>query len=535
MDRLPIAVGPAHELRARSRLFRALEEAFPVRFLSGRTAEATAAVAAISFSPDDDVARLPIPRIFEVEPRRSRQAVRSTVTFSNAPLVDSALRGRSLEDGNERGPGLDARDGVTVLAACDDDVVWALSRDGQQTRERTAFDVPEIEADESLRDHVSTGNIMRLLPLVHFLRDVAGDRMWKARRSAATIVIDDPNLHWTSYSGVNYRDLAAHAGHHGYHVVMATIPLDCWYADPRAVAIFRDKPERLSLAIHGNDHRRGELGISDERTATTIAAQALRRVMSFESRTGLRVARIMVPPHEACSKTTMSALMKLGYEGVSLTRAYQWRSVVGDAPHAGREESPEIAGWFPAEVLANGFPIFVRRPFLDCDDITLRVFLGQPIVLYGHAEELRDHDSLAEVAKFVNGHGDVEWTSLTSMTRTNFEHLYDANELVVRPFARAVDVTAREGTDGLTVELPCGVDAGLVEIRVVSAAASDLRVPGTGETSVRLVPREDEATIRIEIRARTTLDPNAIPPPPSRLWPLARRFATEARDRLRLA
>ena len=70
---------------------------------------------------------------------------------------------------------------------------------------------------------------------------------------------------------------------------MATIPLDWWFAHPRA-ALLREHPAALSLVFHGRPHR-PRAGAGEGGGGVALAAQALRRAPAFERRSGPRCAR----------------------------------------------------------------------------------------------------------------------------------------------------------------------------------------------------------------------------------------------------
>ena len=125
--------------------------------------------------------------------------------------------------------------------------------------------LPNWANGQTLRDHLCPGSFMGLLPLLHFLGQLLGDQGWKLPAPRAAFVIDDPNLHWPSYGFLKYPQLAEHASRHGYHLAFATVPLDGWRVDARAVATMREHPAALSLLIHGNDHVARELAGLEQR------------------------------------------------------------------------------------------------------------------------------------------------------------------------------------------------------------------------------------------------------------------------------
>src|SRR5207253_606662 len=142
--------------------------------------------------------------------------------------------------------------GDLVLACCGDRPVWLLRKSLVGDRHLVAAAPDELEANEVLRHHIRAGRFLGLLPLVHFLRQISGDAAWVAPPLRASFIIDDPNLHFPSYGYVHYRQLAEHARRYGYHVSVASIPLDFHYVHPVAAGIFRDHPSLLSLTVHGN-------------------------------------------------------------------------------------------------------------------------------------------------------------------------------------------------------------------------------------------------------------------------------------------
>ena len=195
---------------------------------------------------------------------------------------------------------------------------------------------------------------MGLLPLLHFLRQLLADEGWKLPAPRAAFVIDDPNLHWPSYGFLKYPQLAEHASRHGYHLAFATVPLDGWRVDARAVATMREHPAALSLLIHGNDHVARELaGLDSDRQAEAAMAQALRRIAALERASGLSVARVMAPPHGVCSEAALRAMFRLGFEAACISRPYPWRD--------GLPAPTPLAGWHPAELVAGGIPVAPRQ------------------------------------------------------------------------------------------------------------------------------------------------------------------------------
>jgi hypothetical protein len=286
---------------------------------------------------------------------------------------------------------------------------------------QTACLPDELAKGEALRERLRPGHSRALLPLARFLAELTAHLRPAPPPLHAAFVIDDPNLRRPRYGHVDYAQLLAHARAHRYHVAIAMVPLDARRAHPRAVEIFRAGARHLSLCIHGNDHDGAELGrLHGDAQARAVVAQALARTAAFERRTGLGVDRVMVPPHERLSEPCARALRAFGFAAVCTTRPYPW---VADTPEqhwlARPPEAGPLAAWGPVDRVAGGLPVLLRADFAHPrEDLALRAFLGQPLILYGHHDLLADGPgALVEAAEQINRLGEVRWRSLGEIAR----------------------------------------------------------------------------------------------------------------------
>ena len=429
-QRRAVAVRSAGALLSHRRLFDALERAFPVRFIAEGAADAVvtdgtappAGVPALVFSPGG--------------------ADSEVVTFSGDAPVDRRLRGIGL---SSRGLGrpLEAGRGDIVLA----DGAWVRTP-GPAPVDRVRVALPSLGAEEVLRDALQEHRALGAIALVDLLRRVTADVAPAPPPLRAVLLFDDPNLRWRSYGYIDYRALLRHAQEHGYHAAMAMIPLDARWPHASAVKLFRRHADRLSLVIHGNNHERLELmQPADIRDALELGAQALRRVSRFEAATGMRVGRVMVPPHGMCSHTMAQALAALPYDALCATHPFPWT----EHPPA----SELLAGWGPA-TFAEGCAVIPRLPFLSGPtEVALRAYAGHPIVLYGHHDDVAGGlDVLAEAAASVNRLGAVEWTSLEEIARGNASVSREGRHATVDAHAYTVRIPA--DVDSVSVAAPDG-------------------------------------------------------------------------------
>jgi hypothetical protein len=503
--RARVAVVPPAAFHARPRLLGALEQALPVRFEPRAAGDWRELDAVVRIG--DPSAAPPVPCLDAegAEPEEHGRAATVLLVTGDVEL-DTRLWGAALTDAAAGSVApLMPTGPAALLAGCGGEPLWLRVAAGH---ERIAMAPDELLPGEALRARLEPGRCLALLALVHFLRRVAGDRLPTPPPLRAAFVLDDPNLHWPTYGHVRYSALAGDAATHGYHVAIATVPLDSWFVHPRARRIFQSCGRELSLLVHGNLHDGPELGdVHSEATAARIGADALRRVAVMERRTGLAVSPVMAPPHERLSEPAARGMLACGFEAMTMSRPHPWLDGewLARPPGAG-----PLVGWEIAEQIAGGLPVLLRSALSHPrEDLVLRAFLDQPLILYGHPADLAGGlDTLREAAAQVNRLGPVWWTSLEDMVRSSVVTRRAGARLDVRLYARRV-----------LVHVPDGVE----EI-VVSHVGSGL------EPSTMAVDRPGVVELSLPARIFAVEPQQRAGACGAR--PLLRRLASEARDRM---
>lgn len=429
MNSAPLRVGiiPAEEHARRPRLWSALQAAYPVRF-EGRARGALRELdAVLMFGEDEDHPEggLPCLLLNEEEAAQANSAPRALALASDSVLARPLHEARLSEAHSGALDRWAAPEHELVLARLDEVPAWTLARTdpGSPTMQRVACAPVELEQDEALRDRLRPGRSLALLALAQFLRNLCEPQMGTEQRSPtlhATFLIDDPNLHWPSYGHLHFPAVLEHARACGYHLSIAMVPLDGWFTDPRVARLFRASAAQLSICVHGNEHYGPELGRPRSvAEGVALGAQALRRVAAFERRTGIAVDRVMVPPHERTSEPMARALVTCGFQALCTTRPYPWAVTSPSLPWLTRPaEAGPLAAWGPVDVVAGGLTVLLRADLAlhPREDLVLRAFLGQPLILYGHHELLRDGPgALADAAAAIDRLGEVRWCSLAEI------------------------------------------------------------------------------------------------------------------------
>ncbi len=519
-----VGIFPGSELSRRPRLFAALTKAFPDVVFESRDAGAFAALdALVEFGGSTQASAATatgVRGLATLEPEGGDGSAHS-FHVAETESVDRRLRGRAFPDRCLRSDrALLKIPGSETLAGFGGGPLWVR----RGFLDVAALAPAELDEGESLRCRLCGTRSLALLPIVALLRSLTAGNGWRPPPLRATFLLDDPNLHWPSYGYLSLPAAAEHADRHGYHLALAMVPLDARLNHPAAVSLLR-RSRSLSLLVHGNDHFGGELGheVTDQE-ALAVASQALRRIAAFERRTGIAVPRLMVPPHEACSEPMARALVRTGFEAITMTRPYPWEEM----PPSWLASAPSAAspvGWWPADSGPGLSPVLLRHPvappLYSPAEVALRAYLDQPLILYGHHDDLRHGlDLLAERALEIESLGDVRWASMGEISVSNFSSLEDGEQLRVRPYSRRLSVEVPAGVSTLVVE-PTGT-------REDESVLSGGHRFGIGKP----IPVSGQERVELTLESPDAVRPDDVAPPPREIRRLARRLAGEAHDRL---
>jgi len=189
-----------------------------------------------------------------------------------------------------------------------------------------------------------------------------------------------------------------------------------------------------------------------------------------------------------------------------------------------------LVGWGCGELMPGGLPWLMRMDFdHPREELTLRAFLGQPLICCGHHEILAGGpEALEQLAADVNRVGDVRWSSLAGIARAAFETARRGQILAVRMLGRRI-----------TIDVPAGVE----EVQIDASAVA----PSAARRIVRLSPPDPPVIIgtgaevvlrglrpgQLELMVDGAVDPAGVAPPRGRAFPVVRRLLAEGRDRSR--
>ena len=450
-----------------------------------------------------------------------------TIQFGTHTTLTGILRGRQIS--SDEAISLKALPNwlrsITALACKDGAAIWAIQDRHTFYHHFVAMPIPTLDEGEPLFTCCNGERFLALLPLLCFLTSLSEDGRWEYPALQATFMFDDPNLHWQTYGYVNFLEMMDHARRHNYHVSFATIPLDAWFVHAPTASLFKDNADRLSLLIHGNDHVSRELAQAySTEQLDAILGQALTRIAAMEARTGLHVARVMAPPHGACSESSLSRMERLGFEAACIS---------GGSLHTHNKNAhwPLTIGMRPCDIIA-GLPVFPRFGLSDrCQNsVLVAALLHQPIIPRAHHQDLAEGlHLLADVSRLINSFGQVGWSGMTSISRSQYARMIDRSILSVKMLSKHIEVCVPEEINRLHILRPW----------LDNTASVPLRWRRLGET-----PQWNSHDIRDDIATKPgeiieivsgpfvpiRTEPTAAKS--GRLFPVMRRLLTETRDRM---
>ncbi|MGB9553875.1 MAG: hypothetical protein ACPL7L_05825, partial [bacterium] len=258
--------------------------------------------------------RLPVLEILLSERGESGYRVK----FSESPFLSPFLRGREIWC-HDSAPAPRPLPEGDVLAHVNGHPMWVTKLERGARRDTVLQCKEWYEKEDRLFEHLKGRTFFRLVPVIEWLRYVSGWSSWEKPPIMACIMFDDPNLHSTRYGFISFKELQRNAKVNNFSVALATIPIDAWFARKDAADLVKGSDGRLSLLFHGMYHSMRELADDDEKVLSGRARDALASIERLERKFGLKVSRVMAPPHGAFGLRAMKCLASLGFDAACVS------------------------------------------------------------------------------------------------------------------------------------------------------------------------------------------------------------------------
>lgn len=168
----------------------------------------------------------------------------------------------------------------------------------------------------------------------------------------ATIIIDDPLLRG-NYGFLNYEKLLDLMDKHNFHTSIAFIPWNYNRSHKKIVDLFKTRPDRFSLCVHGCDHTSREFGSTDMHYLDGKIKLATARMTEHERLTGVSFDRIMVFPQGVFTNEALEVLKMNGYLAAVNTEIPVNGKINSDFPFFRRYKPENITNQDPAFVVLH--------------------------------------------------------------------------------------------------------------------------------------------------------------------------------------
>ncbi len=257
-----------------------------------------------------------------------------------------------------------------------------------------------------------------IAPEMIFAKYAAGIHGWHFPGHYANFTIDDPWLR-EPYGNLNYKKLLAEMDKHNFHTTIAFIPWNYDRSEASVVSLFRERPDRYSICVHGDNHDHKEFESFRSKPLSVQAAdlrQGLARMAAFQKLTGIPFDRVFVFPHSIGEEPILEKL-----------KVYNFLATVNstDVPMESATPTGLLFQLRPVTTKFADFPSAFRYP-ADMPNpktlIAINDFLSNPQFFYTHQLFfVRGINAFDPVADAVNQlEPDTQWRRLGDIA----SHLY---------------------------------------------------------------------------------------------------------------
>jgi hypothetical protein len=271
----------------------------------------------------------------------------------------------------------------------------------------------------------------QLIPPAMFIRYAFRQECWHPNLHHATLIIDDPLLR-KDYGFLNYEGLLALMDKYDFHTSIAFIPFNYRRNSPGITRMFRERPDRLSICFHGNDHTAAEFASRNAGLLNGMLTVAEERMDVHEKKTRIHCDHVMVFPQGNFSRDAMAAL-----------KAHNFSAAVNSDPCPRGENSGFSLLEFiePAVLKYGGFPLFLRKypREIELQDIAFNLFFGKPVLIVEHHEIFKDPESLIQLVSRINAFApEIRWSNVQTAVENSYLRRWTPNgDLQIRAYANA--------------------------------------------------------------------------------------------------
>jgi len=243
------------------------------------------------------------------------------------------------------------------------------------------------------------------VPSVMYVKWALGNGAPLAEVGAA-LIVDDPPLK-PRYGFMKYREIVRLMDAHNFATTIAFIPWNWDRTDAQTVRLFHERPDKLSLCVHGCDHTAWEFADRSTAVLNKRVKVSNERMRLLGQRTDLRHDRVMLFPQGAFSAGAARALKLNGFVAAANTEV---------VPVHKDEYKTKVSDLLGVAIMKYAsFPMFTRRYLAHgLENFAFDGLLGKPCLIAAHHDDfIGDARILLNVIEKLNSlHWRLRWRSL---------------------------------------------------------------------------------------------------------------------------
>jgi len=328
----------------------------------------------------------------------------------------------------------------------------------------------------------------QIVPEAMFFKYIFGDNTWHTQRINANIMIDDPPL-WKKYGFINYSLLFEEIEKDNICLSIPFIPFNYKRSDQETVCLFLERPERLSLCVHGSQHTNSEFGLNDINELNRKIALGTWRMDEHEKKTGVPYEKVMVFPQGVFSVNAMRQLKYHNYHAAVNTEAIPFNEDVDLTISACLE---------PAIMDYGQFPLFSRRYPVSIEDFAFDAFFGKPLLIAEHHTYFKHGFARLEelIGKIQNLDGDIRWDNLGNIvTQSYLVKKRSDGDIDIRMYANPIRVDNTSDSERIYYIKKAERDLALIEgIRIIGG---EILISEVFSDTINIVVRVQPQTIAV--------------------------------------
>jgi hypothetical protein len=374
-------------------------------------------------------------------------------------------------------------------------------------------------------DFAVSSYFSRLVPVIMFLRSAFGDQIWHTPNYlAANLIIDDPWLR-PNYGFINFPSLLQKADELDFAATLAFIPWNYRRSERSTVELFRSRPDRLGVCVHGCDHVANEFALTDVGRLNSTVGLATCRMKTHEGLTGLGFVKAMVFPGGCFSPAALLALKCNGYLAAINTGVLPKPLTINEPLAVSDRLDLAVTRY-------HGFPVFRRRRPGSASEFPFDLFLGKPLFLVGHHGFFRGgFDRLSALVQNIRQIApNIRWTSASEILLNSYRlRKASPTELECKLFSTVQIIENAEQSDMDFTIIKHEPQADLIRKVIVNGRPAQFTIhDALIKTSVR-IPAGGK--VRLELEYVNNLPRPAITPSMKTKSMIAvRRYLSEFRD-----